>query len=1555
MKNLSPYQIHSTLYEGSETIIYRGQIPTHPESTILKVLKAEYPTLEAITRLKHEYQIRQTLDHPNIVPALSLETFNHRLALLLEDFGGNSLSQLLQTEKLPLINCLSIATQLTKALEYLHQNQIIHKDIKPSNIIINPQTGLVKLTDFGIASRLSKENPLFHSPNFVEGTLLYMSPEQTGRMNRTLDYRTDFYSLGVTLYEMLVGQLPFASHDPLEIVYSHIAQSPIPPQQLNPEIPPAISELVMKLMAKNAEDRYQSAAGLLADLEICLDLLTTTGRIGNFIPGQLDIWSQLLIPQKLYGREEQVNLLLAAFERIGGGSPDNLSTEATPNLPVAGRCELMLVSGYSGIGKSAVVNEVNKPITRQRGYFISGKFDQFKRNIPYASLTQAFSSLMRQLLTEKSEKLQEWREKILTAVGANGQVIIDVIPDVELIIGQQPEVPQLGPTESQNRFNRVFQEFIRVFTQKEHPLVIFLDDLQWTDSATLKLMQLLVTDPDSQYLLVIGAYRDNEVSPTHPLMQILEEIEQTDTAINRIVLQPLSLADVTQLIADTLNERTTRINPLAELICNKTGGNPFFFTQLLQALAQENLLKFDFKTVSWQWSLAEIQAIGITDKSVVELVAGRIAKLPQATINILKLAACVGDRFTLDVLSIVNEQSPSAAAAQLYPALQMGLVLPLSEAYKIPLVFNEEVEKDEFISSKIQNLNSKLGQVSYKFLHDRVQQAAYSLIPESQKQQTHLQIGQLLLQSISESEVEENIFEIVNQLNMSIELIADLSEKVKLAKLNLIAGKKAKAATAYEPALRYLTLGLELLPADSWQSQYSLTLDLHVAAIEAEYLNAHLERAETLANVALEQATTLLDRVSVYKQKIQLYIGQNQMLSAIATGRQVLELLGVSLSNLPSSGGEPIVLPTLEDLETIPVLTDPYQLAAMEILMAIAPAGYQADTPTYLQALATLVNLSIVHGYSGISAFGFAHYGVILCAVMGDIDAGYHADRIAWLLFDKFRASELKSKIYLGSGGYVRLWREHLRETIPIALEGIQSGLDVGNLEFASYNAHRYCDHLFFAAEPLDVTGAKMVNYIDMLQRFKQEGNTNYIQIWHQLVLNLQGLAPDRNRLIGQSFDETTQLPQLLAANNQMVICCLYLAKTMLAYLFKDVDQALENTRAAERYKQAVLGSIIAAEHNFYSSLTLLQTCAHLWARKRQKLLSQVEGNQEILKHWACHAPMNYQHKYDLIAAERARIRKQNWEAMEYYDRAIAGAREQGYVQEEALGNELAAEFYLGCGREKIGRTYLTDAYYGYIRWGAIAKVKDLETQYPFLVEQTPNPKTQQLDATRTTTGSTTSGSFSTSLDVGTFIKFSQAITSEIVLESLLSKLVKLLLENAAAQKGVLLLKDECKDFAAGRLCIEATGTVTDNTITVLQSIPVETRPDLLPLSVVHYVFRSQENLVLNDATVAEPFNSDPYIQQAQPRAILCLPILYQSQLQGIIYLENNLTVGAFTKERLEVLNAIVSQAAIAIINAQLYARVRESENRLRQFLDAMPVGVFVTNRNGQPYYTNGT
>ncbi len=1528
MKIILGNQIDSTLHEGAETIIYRGQRAIDESATILKVLKAEYPTLEAITRLKHEYQIRQNLNSKQIVKAISLETFDNRLGLILEDFGGESLGKLLERETLSLRVILNIAIQIVKALAYLHQNQIIHKDIKPSNIIINSQTKQVKLTDFGIATKLNKENPQFNNPNCVEGTLAYMSPEQTGRMNRTLDYRTDFYSLGITLYEMLTGQLPFHSSDPLEIVYSHIAIQAIPPHQINSDIPPAIAEVVMKLMAKNAEDRYQSASGLLADLEICLHQLETTGEIIDFIPRRLDVLSQLLIPQKLYGREEQVNELLAAFERVGAGSPESLLPNQNTEKFAHSQSELMLVSGYSGIGKSAVVNEVSKPITRSKGYFISGKFDQFKRNIPYASLIQAFNSLLRQLLTESAAAIETWRTKILTALGTNGKVIADVIPEVELIVGKQPEVLELGPIESQNRFNRVFKEFISVFTQKEHPLVIFLDDLQWADSATLKLMQTLITDPDRQCLLLIGAYRDNEVSPTHPLIQTVEEIEKTGTIVNNIVLQPLDLENVTELVAETLNSRTEKVRNLAELSCNKTGGNPFFLTQLLQALYQENLLKFDFNFSQeskggWNWSIDEIQAIGITDKSVVELVASRIEKLPAATQEVLKLAACVGDKFALDVLSLVSEESVNDTATELYSALQAGLILPLSDAYRIPLVF----DRTESI-----NLKLDTSRVTYKFLHDRVQQAAYSLIPENRKQSTHLKIGQLLLQNTPAEKLEENIFDIVNQLNVGIDTISQPIEKTQLATLNLTAGCKAKAANSYEAAVRYLRVAMELLPADCWQNQYNLTLAIYESTAEAEYLNINYEDSRKLVDIVLQQAKNLIEKVNVYEMQIQSYTVQNKVVEALNTGLKVLKLLGIDFPQNPNllnilagliDTKMSFGLKRIEDLANLPEMTDPNKQAALRILSRILSTAIQAKPQLVPLLTFTMVKLCIQYGNSSYASIAYVFYGVVMCK-LGDISLGYEFGQLAIRMLDKFPSRSIENRVHAIFGGWIKHWKTDLKSGLGYLMAGFQTGMDTGDLEYGGYCINLYCTYKLWSGEPLYLVEEETGKYMKLMQQLKQENSSQHISIERQTALNLRGKTVEPCYLVGDSFNEIETLPALIEAKIFLVVSLVYNAKAMLNFLFQNYAQALENSRLFEQYEESVAGFYVVSLNNFYYSLSLLGLYPQVGQVEQKQYLKKMVQNQKKMKKWAIHAPMNYQHKYDLVAAEKARVLGHNAEAMELYDRAIAGSAKNGYIQEEALAYELAGEFYQSLGKQIVAQAYLTKAYYGYIRWGALAKVKHLESTHPFLVVQTRVAETRSLDVTRTTTGNTTSKGLGNFLDLSAFVKASQAITSEIVLEKLLTKLINVLLENAAAQKVVLLLlKNDI-------LCIEATGTPGQDKVTLLPSIPVENCQDV-PLSAINYVHRSQKHLVLDNATVAAPFNADAYIQKCQPKSILCLPIIYQSQRRGIVYLENALTVGAFTNERVEVLKVLVSQVAIAVENAGLYAREQEKSQQLEK------------------------
>jgi len=822
------YQILSKIYESSNSLVYRAVHKSRHHAVILKILKKDYPSPSELTRYKQEYEITRSLQIDGAIKVYELLPYKNTLAMVLEDFGGQSLDILLQSQTFSLSEFLSIAIQIAGALGEIHAANIIHKDINPSNIVYNPQIGQVKIIDFGISTKFTRENPTIKNPHLIEGTLAYMSPEQTGRMNRVLDRRTDFYSLGATFYRLLTRKLPFETEDPLELVHCHIAKQPnqvkSPKSQVKTEeIPQGISDIVMKLMAKNAEDRYQSALGLKADLEECLHQLQQNSKILNFPLGRDDISDQFTIGQKLYGREAEIETLLSIFQTIAEG------TSKTSR-------EMVLVGGYAGIGKSVLIQELYKPITKQRGYFISGKFDQFQRNIPYSAIASAFKSLVQQLLTESDAQLAQWREKLLASFGANGQVIIDVIPEIEQIVGSQPPVQLLEPTETRNRLNTVFLNFLQVFCQKAHPLVIFLDDLQWADSATLKLLEVIMSDRDLGYLMCIGAYRDREVDLNHPLIKMRDRLQEQGAIVNTIILTPVQVKEIAQLISDALHQDRENVKPLAELVEQKTSGNPFFINEFLKSIYQENILSFDRAGKCWQWDIAQIEALGITD-NVVDLMLEKLRKLSKATQQALYLAACIGNSFDLTTLCKLCKSSAEETFHNLLPAIQLGLIQPTSSLE---------------ITSSETPLESALIVEEYKFQHDRVQQAAYALIDDARKESAHLELGRLLLKNLGKAELGDKLFTLVDHLNKGRGLLERDSEKIELAELNLSAGKKAKESTAYTASRDYLILANDVFPGDIWQERYAMAIDLYKELAEVEYLNGNFDQSQALIEQAID-------------------------------------------------------------------------------------------------------------------------------------------------------------------------------------------------------------------------------------------------------------------------------------------------------------------------------------------------------------------------------------------------------------------------------------------------------------------------------------------------------------------------------------------------------------------------------------------------------------------------------------------------------------------------------------------------------------------------------
>ncbi|MEG4012457.1 MULTISPECIES: ATP-binding sensor histidine kinase [unclassified Microcoleus] len=1494
---IAGYEYLEKIHDSLMTQVYRARRIRDLQPVIVKILKKAYPSSQDIYVFKHQYELLKNLDSEGIVKAYSIEKSNNYIAIILEDFGGNSLKKFLNTDTvIDLSVFLQIAIGSTKALEEVHKINIIHKDIKPDNIIINQRTLKIKIADFSIASLLMQEKYLASNPDLLEGTLAYMSPEQTGRMNRAIDYRTDFYSLGVTFYEMLTRQLPFQTTDAMELVHSHIAKIPALPHELDPTIPKVVSDIVMKLLAKTVEDRYQSAYGIKADLEACLTQLQTNGRIENFILGQHDVFAKFQIPQKLYGRDGEIATLNAAFERTSQG-----------------KSEMILVSGSSGIGKTALINEIDRQIVRRKGYFTSGKCDQFKRGIPYAALIQAFQTLIRQLLTESEKKIQIWKEKLLKALGTNGRVIIEVIPEVELIMGSQPPIPQLESGESQNRFYLVFQKFLGVFTSKKHPLVLFIDDLQWVDSASLKLLQLLMMSLDSQYFLLIGAYRDNEVNEAHSLTLLLNEIQKAGVKVNQIDIQPLNTVQVNELIADTLHCELEKALPLAEIVFNKTAGNPFFVTQILKTFYQENLLSFDPNAGNWPWDIQQIKQVQITD-NVVELMVDKIEELPSFTQNVLKVAACIGNTFTLNDLAIVNEKSLSSTATELWQALQEDLIFPLSGAYKIPLA-NDLNTSLTLVDESEKQSNLSLN-IEYKFLHDRVQQAAYSLIPAEQKKEIHLKVGQLLLKNTQTTEIEEKVFDIVNHLNMAIELITSEKTKQELAELNLLSARKAKAAAAYELAQKYLNFGLELLAEDSWNSNYKLTFFLYIETVEVEYLNNNFESSSSLGDIVLKKATSLLQKVKVYEIKIQFYISLNQMQAALDTSLLVLEMLGEPLvEKLPEELD-------IDNLSNLPEMTDPDKLAAMRILVKAITPAYVMNPALLVPIVFTMVNICIKYGNSSLSTFAYTFYGLLLCTSIDNIERGYQFGKLGINLVDQLNAKEVKAKVYELFYVHIKHWVSHVRETIEPLQEAVQYGLESGDLEYAGYAAIYTSVYPFFVGEHLNEVCAKQTIYTNILVNLKQNYLSFSIIIWRQLVLNLLNKTENECRAIGNLFDEEVMLPIFTESNNGALLFSTYLSKSIFLYLLQNYAEAVSYAKLAEQYSGYSAGLVHTSEQNFYYSMILLAQCSIVGEIDREINLKQVEANQIKLKKWSLYAPMNYEHKYYLVDAEKAKILGHILPAMEYYDLAIQGAKEQGYIHEEALANEKAAEFYRSLGREKIAQTYLLESYYCYARWGAIAKIKDLESKYPQLLSLTSN-ETSSRELT-VTTSSSSFGTKADVLDLATIIKASQALAGEIVLDKFLDKLLKVLMENAGAQTSCLVLE------ANGILTLKATGTVEQEQITLWTSISIENSPNL-PVSLINYVARTKENVVLNNAAKEGIFVKDSYIIKAQVKSILCAPVINQNKLIGIIYLENNLTVGAFTPARLEIVKILSTQIVISLENALLYKNLEEYSRTLEE------------------------
>jgi predicted ATPase/signal transduction histidine kinase len=1461
----STYEITEVLRESERTLIYRGFRRTDHLPVVLKVLRPRPPHPGAVDRLENEYRIAREVDTAAVVQPLALARVDGMTALVLEDFGGTALSQLLGEPMEP-ARFLHLAVAAAAALAELHRRGVIHRDIKPDNILVNEATGALKISDLGIASFLPREQQPTCNPALIEGTLAYMSPEQTGRMHHAVDQRTDLYSLGVTFYEMLTGRLPFLPgdcRDALEWVHCHIARLPPPPAEVVPAVPEALSRMVMKLLSKAAEDRYQSAAGLENDLQECLEQWESAGRIALLALGQRDVPDRFSVPQKLYGRAEELAALLEAFQRV--------VTSAAP--------ELVLIAGYSGVGKSSLVQELHKPVVEKRGFFVSGKFDQQKRNIPYSSFVQAFRDLIVDILTESDERVAAWRQRLQSALGANGQLIVDVIPQVELIVGKQAPVVELPPSEAQLRFKRVFQRFIAAFAARHHPLVLFIDDLQWADPASLELIEQITTSPDMTYLLLIGAYRENEVHPGDPLATCIGRIREMGAIGQQLALAPLSQAHLGELVSDTLHCSRAEASSLAELVHEKTAGNPFFAIHFLTRLHQDGLLAFDLPVRAWRWDVQQIGARGYTD-NVADLMVAKLQRLPQATREAMTLAACAGDVVDVAILALIAEASQADIERDLRESVREGLM---------------KQEGD-----------------SYRFLHDRIRQAAYSLLAEAERPDVHLRIARLLVAHSPPEKLGERIFEITSHFALGVGRIRSDPERAEVASLFLRAGRKAKASTAYQAAVGLLATGTGLLSEASWENQYQLTYDLYFERAECEWLSGGWEEADRRLAALLARARTNLDKLAVHGLKAKLHTNRGEWEQAVQSALDALRIIGVKWSPHPrlavlqayAQVWQRLGDRSIEELIDLPPMTDPEMKAAMAIASGMPDAA--AFTDPFLVALVAcfMADSSLSEGNAESSAHGYALFGM-LSEQFGRFAEGYRFGRLAHELVEREHNLAYKTKVAFFVGNVVNFWVKPYRSGIEQLEIGVRTGLELGDILWASYCSVAAVLMRYLGAEPLAEVHREAERHLDSVRKVKFEDIEDLIISIRQCAQNLRGLTADLSTLSGDGFDEAIFECNRERVHTPLVVCWYSILKLQARVITGDYAQAMAAAAKANEILMTNRWFGTFPEFYYYHALAIAARCDDAAAPRRKKDLKALAGYEGVLRVWATSCPENFASKHALVAAEIARLKSRNADAMRLYEQAIRAARTGGLVQNEALAYETAARFYRTQGLPAFAELYLREARNCYLRWGANGKVRQLEQLHP------------QLAAESRRLMSTTSFAVSPEqIDLLSVVKASQAISRDVIVDKLVRSLLDVVLEHSGAEKGYLIVPRDGAPSIEAEAALDVHGTRVRTAL----AAPV-TSSAWVARSIVQYVWRTGESVVLDDAVAERQFSDDEYIARHRPRSVLCLPILRHAEVVALLYLENNVLPGAFTPAHLSVLELLAAQAAISLENAQFVAR----------------------------------
>jgi diguanylate cyclase (GGDEF)-like protein len=1490
---LPGHEIGDLLCRDGGRVAYRGVRLDDRSAVDVVTLDAEYPDRQQVAELKRDGTIAGKLSDVKGVLKVHamLPHGSGNLALVCEPMAGSLKQRLVETKGrgLPLGEVLDIAWRLVRTLGEIHLRDIVHKALTPDHVLFDPN-GEICLAGFGIASELEQERQSPQMSRRLEGPLPYISPEQTGRMSRDLDYRSDYYSLGVLLFELLTGQRPFQADTVLEWVHSHISRLPPAPHEISPEVPEAVSGIVLKLLVKSPEARYQSASGLMHDLARCADELATKGNIESFTPGQHEVAQKFLLPQHLYGRERELEQLFGLFESA-----------------VRGRVEFCLVHGYSGVGKSALVNEIDRPLVRERGFLVQGKFQQFQHGEAYTALATAFRCLVQQVLAEPEERLTEWRLALNEALVPNARLVQDLVPELELIIGDQPAVAELSPAEARNRLHIVLTNFLHVFAGEGHPVVLFLDDLQWSDIPTLELLRRLVTSRELSHLLLIGAYRSNEVGVGHPLRLLLDDL-QAQKNIRQLPLGPLQRDSVAHLVADALCREPNEVRPLSDMLYDKAQGNPFFTNELLRQLHKEGAITPDTASGRWNWDLDAARWSGVSS-DVVEFMVDNLRRLPPATQQVLQLAACIGGTFDLNMLSVIYESPVSETAEALLPALKQHTVLPLHSDYRLvgegsgPLEFNP----------------------SYRFQHDRVQQAAYALIDTRRLQQVHLSVGRLMLQHAGDAVPDERLIDIVGHLNEGRSLIESADEQRHLAELNLRAGVRARRSAAYEAALEYLRVAAELLPNDPWKVTPVLMQELTAETQQCAYLTGRTEEAESGIEVLLEHAHSDLERSDILAIRTRQYATLGRMEESILSAIQGLALLGVEFNEKPTAKDIAVERRRVEenlgkrriaDLVDAPSVEAPATLAAMRLFMEIFPAAFLSGSGNLFPYLVLkAVNLSLRHGNCPESAFAYAAYGMLLCGELDDLAVGYQYGKVGLAINERLDDLTLRARVIYVYAMFVHHWSNHWSTLTPWFRKGIEAGYQSGDLLYLAYSAQDCV--IWDPTLDLETAHRLHAENLEIVRECAYQDSLDSATLFLQLQRNLLGLTESPCSLSDANFDEAQCLAGMRKRQFMTGIANYHIYSAEISLLYGNYDSALEHVREQDKLIKSAMSLPQLVRFYIVAFLTLTTRYPEMNADEQVKTRERLERDLARMKRWADNCEANFRHLQYLMEAELERLDGAREAALERYDAAIDAARKSGFLRDEATACERTAGHLLALGRWRAAEGYLRGAHHLYDRWGAQRKVALMEQEYPVLRELASGGRVSA--AARE----------ADDLDLASVMKASREISGEMVLERLLKTTMNILLENAGGQWGCLVVRRE------GGLIVEASKLPLEGLSRI--DVPVHSLVSVpdggqipLPVTLISQVLHSGKAVVLHNAASDGEFVHDPYMLRFRPASVLCVP-LRRERFEGALYMENNLADGVFNEGRVEVIRLLAAQASVAIENARLYEQVQEHTRTLEE------------------------